>query len=146
VIRDELPRDFSSAVPMCGTRPQTCNSSSCGDVSLAEHPFLTLPVPIQVPPLAARSDELPRIVDECARDAIATLGAFEADFTGADRGWVVAHAATAWAEIERATMRIVALRNSATIVEAAGRLGMKSAALRGWLRLRKLTRRGAARP
>jgi hypothetical protein len=57
----------------------------CGEVDHAEDPFLIKPMPIQVPPLAARADELPRIVDEYAHDAIATLGAFDRDFTDADR-------------------------------------------------------------
>ena len=140
------PRDFSSMVAMVRDPGASVQFIVCGGVGHADDPFLTLPVPIQVPPLAAREDELPRIVDEFARDAIATLGAFESDFTDADRGWVVGHAANTWAELEMATMRLVALRNSGTIAEAAERLGMKAATLRGWIRKRRLTRRGEARP
>ena len=146
VIRDELPRDFSSVVPMVRDPAAGVQLIVCGNVSHARHPFLVLPVPIQVPPLAARASDLPRIVEEFAHDAIATLGAFQRDFTDADRGWVVEHAATEWAEIERATMRIVALRNSSTITEAAERLGMVPVTLRKWIHNRKLTRRGEARP
>ncbi|HWO24480.1 MAG TPA: hypothetical protein VNO30_37305 [Kofleriaceae bacterium] len=87
------PRDFSSMVTMVRDPGASVQFIVCGGVGHADDPFLTLPVPIQVPPLAAREDELPRIVDELARDAIATLGAFESDFTDADRGWVVGHGA-----------------------------------------------------
>ncbi|HWO20997.1 MAG TPA: hypothetical protein VNO30_19655 [Kofleriaceae bacterium] len=145
VARAGLPRDFSSMVTIVRDPATSVQLIVCGEMGHADDPYLVKPVPIQVPPLTARVGELTRIVDEYAQDAIATLDAFERDFTDADRGWVVAHAASTWAELERVTMRIVALRNSGTIVEAAERLGMKPAALRGWIRKRKLTRRGEVR-
>jgi hypothetical protein len=70
------------------------------------HPFLTLPIPIRVPPLRARVGELPRIVDEYAVDAVAELsarekGAGEARFTEADRRWVLESDPATLAEIEK---------------------------------------------
>jgi hypothetical protein len=50
---------------------------------------------ILIPPLRGRASEIPRIVDEYAADAVNALGASEADFTRADRTWVLNHAATA---------------------------------------------------
>lgn len=146
VARAGLPRDFSSMVAMVRDPAASVQIIVCGEAGHAEDPVLIKPVPIQVPPLAARAGELPRIVDEYARDAIATLGAFERDFTEADRGWVAEHGAHTWAELEMVTERVVALRNSSTITEAAERLGMVPSTLRKWLCNRKLTRHGEARP
>jgi hypothetical protein len=146
VPRAGMPLDFSSMVPMVRDPAASVQLIVCGEADYSSDPFLMLPVPIQVPPLAARGGELPRIVDEYARDAITTLGAFESDFTEADRGWVLGNAANTWAEIDRATLRIIALRNSAGIPEAAKRIGMNPASLRSWIRLRRLTPQGRARP
>jgi hypothetical protein len=146
VVRAGLPRDFSSMVPLVRDPAASVQLIVCGEVSHADHPFLIRPVPIQVSALASRGSELPRIVDEYARDAISALGAFERDFTDADREWVIGHAANTWGELEMATMRIVALRHSGTIEEAAQRLGMVPVTLRRWIFNRRLTRRGEARP
>jgi hypothetical protein len=109
----------------------------CSDVFQAMHPFLIRPVPIRVPPLKARAHELPRIVDEYARDAIEALGVDDAGFTAADRTWVLDHAARTLPEIETATLRRVALRQAGSIVGAAKRLGMSHVALLQWLDRRR---------
>lgn len=148
VNRRRLPRDFAAMVPMVRDHDHEARVQliMCGDLGYASDPFLALPVPIQVPTLAARAADLPRIVDEYARDAIATLDAFERDFTEAERAWVVEHGARTWADVEVATMRIVALRHSGSVEEAAQRLGMSSSTLRKWISNRRLTCRGKARP
>lgn len=80
----------------CGTRPLPYSSSSapsrCAEPSFESHPLATRPVPIVVPSIQARaSEELPRIVDADAFDAIRTLG--DAWFLDEDRAWVLKHAA-----------------------------------------------------
>src|SRR5882762_4808126 len=50
---------------------------------------VTEPVPIEVPPLAIRESELPRIIDGYGSDAIATLGAPPCCFSEIDRAWVM---------------------------------------------------------
>jgi hypothetical protein len=71
-----------------------------------------LPAPLVVPPLAQRSAELDRIIAEYASDAIEELAAPASSLTAADHAWVRAHAAASLAEIEKATLRLVALRTS----------------------------------
>jgi hypothetical protein len=80
--------------------------------------------PIDVPPLTTRSLELTRIINEYAREAIALLGAPPESFTGEDHRWVHEQAAGSLAEIEKATLRRVALRCSANASEAAARLAL----------------------
>lgn len=93
--------------------------------------FALRPAPVIVPPLSGRAADLPRIVDECAAEAAAELGAGE--LTAADREWVLQHAATSLDEIDKATRRIVAVRGAATTAAAATRLGMSDVSLSRWL-------------
>jgi hypothetical protein len=132
------PSDFDAAA--VEVRATDVQLVICSDVFHAMHPFLIRPVPIRVPPLTARARELPRIVDAYARDAIEALGAAaddDAGFTAADRTWVIDHAATTLPEIEKATLRRVALRQAGTIAGAARRLGMAPVALAQWLGRRR---------
>jgi hypothetical protein len=129
------PADFDAAA--VEVRATDVQLVICADVFHAMHPFLIRPVPIRVPPLKARARELPRIVDEYARDAIEALGVDDAGFTAADRTWVLDHAATTLPEIEKATLRRVALRQAGSIGGAAKRLGMSPVALSQWLGRRR---------
>ena len=109
----------------------------CADARYERDPFVIRPAPILVPPLGARAAELPRIIDEYARDAISTLGADATGFADVDRTWVLAHAASTLADIETATMRLVAIRQAGSPERAAARLEMSAVALRQWLRRRR---------
>jgi hypothetical protein len=101
-------------------------------------PLLTRPAPIIVPPLAQRSAELNRIIAEFAGDALFDLGAPTSSFTAADHAWVREHAAASLAEIEAATLRLITLRTSRNLSDAAARLGMSPVSLSRWLGRRKL--------
>jgi hypothetical protein len=96
------------------------------------------PWAIQVPPLQLRELELPRIIDEYAAEAIAELRVLStpAPFTDRDRGWVMSHAARSLPEIEKATLRVVALAASKNLSHAAERLGMAAVSLIRWVRRR----------
>jgi hypothetical protein len=135
------PRDLSSMAEMVkGHAP--VQLIVCGDSYEAPHPFLLRPVPLQIPPLSARTRDLPRIVEEYALDAIHELGAGETVFTRADRNWVIAHSASTLLEIEKGTRRLVALRQEGSIYRAAMRLGISHVALSEWLWRRGYMRRG----
>ena len=140
-----LPKDFSSVVrqmrdAMIALPRDPENSVQlivCADARFDVHPFITLPAPILVPSLVTRSQELPRIIDEYARDASAELRAPKNIFTEADRQWVLANAPRNHGEIEKATLRLVALRASKNIPRAAERLGMSPVSLSRWLDRRR---------
>lgn len=138
-----LPYDFPSVVRRARDADTRVQFIVCASARFDTHPFLTLPIPIRVPPLRTRIGELPRIVDEYAADAIAELsaheqGAGEARFTEADRRWVLESAPATLAEIEKTTLRLVAIRMSRTLSRAAERLGMAPVSLSRWIGRRKL--------
>jgi hypothetical protein len=96
-----------------------------------------------LPSLSGRAADLPRIVDEFALDAIAALGVPATSFHSADRDWGLAHAAGSLLDIEKATLRLVALRTSPNLSRAAARLGMAPVSLSRWLARHKLVAGGA---
>jgi len=135
-----LPDDFSSMVALVRNPGAAVQLIICADARFDTHPFLALPAPIRVPSLRTRAKELPRIVDEYAADAIAELRASSASFTEADRQWVIEHNPWTLPEIEKATLRLVALRISKNLSRAAERLGMAPVSLSRWLHRRRLER------
>jgi hypothetical protein len=83
--------------------------------------------------LRDRASELPKIIDEYALDAIEALAAPTDCFTDVDRSWVAAHASWSLEQIEKATLRLVALRTSRNVSGAAARLDMAPVSLTRWL-------------
>jgi hypothetical protein len=110
----------------------------CAHSRVEADPLLTRPAPIVVPPLAQRSVELDRIIAEYAGDALFELRAPTSSFTAADHAWVREHAAASLTEIEAATLRLITLRTSRNLSDAAARLGMSPVSLSRWLGRRKL--------
>jgi transcriptional regulator of acetoin/glycerol metabolism len=104
----------------------------CGDERHAEAPLLAAAALIQIPSLRERLEDLPRIVDEYGRDAAAALAVDGLCFTVTDRQWVIQNRATSLPEIEKATMRLLALKTSANVSHAAARLGMAPVSLSRW--------------
>jgi hypothetical protein len=146
VRRRRLPRDFPALVALLRDPHASTQIIVCAEAHHDSHPFLIRPVPIRVPPLTARASELPRIIDEFARDAIMSLGATATEFTGTDRDWVIARSASTLPEVEKGTRRLVALRQSGSIVQAAARLGMSHVALSQWFGRRGIGGRGKPKP
>jgi hypothetical protein len=138
VRRSRLPHDFSSVVALVRDPSASVQLIVCADGRYDTHPFLALPVPIRVPSLATRKKELPRIVDEYAADALKDLRARDSCFTDDDRTWILEHCPLTLPEIEKATLRLVALRVSKNRTRAAERLGMAPVSLARWIDRRKL--------
>jgi hypothetical protein len=98
--------------------------------------WLVRPGPIEIPPLAERANQLPRIVDEYVFDAIVELAPTRRNLVLAarDRQWLIERAAAmSLSEIEKAALRFVALRSSANLSRAASRLGMAAVSLSRWV-------------
>jgi hypothetical protein len=130
-----LPRDFAeltAALRDPGARVQLI---ACGQRPV-EHKDL-VSAPIEIPSLSSRADELERIIDEYARDAGQALGV-EAVFSKVDRDWVRSNSAASLPEIEKGTLRLVALRDAGNIARAAERLGMAHTSLGEWIGRRRL--------
>jgi hypothetical protein len=101
------------------------------------NPLLIRPAPVHLPPLAVRATELSRIIDEYALDAIAALDAAQSGFTKRDHEWVREHAAGSLVDIEKATMRLVAVRQMGSRSAAAERVGMAPVSLIKWFERRR---------
>lgn len=115
--------------------------SDTADVS----PLLIRPAPLTLPPLETRDDDIDRIIAEYAADAIAELAAPSIGFSEADHAWVREHAAGSLEEIEKATLRLTAVRTSDTITKAAAQLGIAVPSLSRWIdRRRQPSRRSTA--
>jgi hypothetical protein len=125
-----LPRDRRSMAALIRGPGAAVHIIICGGTHDALHPYLLRPAPILVPPLRTRAAELGRIVDEYAVDALTALRA--GAFTGADRQWVLSHAARTLPEIETATLRLAARRQAGTMNGATALLGMSHTALVEW--------------
>lgn len=94
-------------------------------------------IPIAIPSLASRREEIDRIITEYAEDAIAELRASGSEFPAIDHAWVREHADTL-PEIEKATARLVALRASPSLSNAAAKLGMAPVSLYRWIGRRSM--------
>jgi hypothetical protein len=122
--------------PYAGAQLMLCTST----IAKAKHTNVTSAL-IVVPSLAQRPDgDVERIVTEYAIDAMEELGAAPGSFTDVERAWVAQHEATSFADIEIATLRIVALNDAGNVHKAAARLGLSHVALGDWFKRRGLLR------
>jgi DNA-binding NtrC family response regulator len=98
--------------------------------------------PIAVPHLRERQAELPRIIDEYALDADLELGLPKTRIPDEDRAWIVKYEASSLSEIEKATLRLRAIRaTDGNMTAAAVLLGMSRASLVRWRDRRQLPMR-----
>ena len=130
-----LPRDFAAVLERLREPEARVQLIVCTQDPSESDVFVT--APIELPPLKERAAELPRIIDEYALDAAEALGAPPTSFTSADREWVLAYGTTSLSEIEKATLRLIALRISKSLPRAAERLGMAPVSLSRWIGRRK---------
>ena len=138
---ERLPRDFASVIERVRDPKAHVQTVVCWGKPADSNPLLIVPAPIVVPGLRDRADELPKIVDEYALDAIAEFLAPPDCFTAADRTRVLEHASGSLDEIEKATLRLIALRASRNMSTAAARLDMAPVSLARWL-ARRATSQG----
>jgi len=108
-----------------------------GETSKRSTPAPSMTPSMIVPPLTRRQGDIHRIVVEHALDGIDQLGAELTSFSDADRELVVAHEAKTWADIEIATLRIVARRHAGSVHGAAERLGISNTGLDKWFKRRQ---------
>ena len=131
-----LPRDFEQVVAALRDPATRVQLVVCAGHTDDCRSYLASP--ITVSSLAGREAELDRIIDEYAEDAVAELGAPRVGFLPADHAWVREHAASSLPEIEKATLRLVALRHSRNLSHAAARLGMAPVSLSRWIGRREM--------
>jgi hypothetical protein len=130
-----LPRDFADVTAALREPTTRVQLIVCGLRPPDRKELVS--APIEVPPLSSRPDEIERVIDEYAADAATSLRA-SAEFMKVDRDWVRMHSATSLPEIEKGTLRIVALRAAGNIARAASLIGMAHASLGEWIGRRRL--------
>lgn len=131
-----LPSDFPAVVAWLRKPTSRVQLVVCAERRVDDGRCFT--VPIQVPPIKSRRAELGRIVDEYAHDAAAVLDLPHAALSDADRAWVLRHAASSLPEIEKATLRRMAISMCfGDLTGAAARLGMARVSLSRWIDHRK---------
>lgn len=95
-------------------------------------PEALLAVPITIPPLSSRRDELPHIIHEYTIDAAlefeVPINVYEEDQT-----WVLEHSSSSFHEIQKGTRRLMAMRVAGSLLGAAEMLGMAAVSLRRWI-------------
>jgi FHA domain len=137
VRADDLPPDFDWLVKTSKERRGPVQLFICA--SKAPRRRTEAAPPLTIPALAGRSQaDVERIVAEYAADAIAELQAAPASFTERHHEWVTLQSARSFAEIEIATLRIVAFHDAGNVHRAAARLGLSHVALGKWLAHRNL--------
>jgi hypothetical protein len=144
VRSQRLPRDFAAVVTALRDPGARVELVVCANGPDDCEPFLA--APIVVPPLASRAAELDRIITEYAEDAVVQLGTLgtlgtlgsRGGFLAADREWVRTHSSSSLPDIEKATLRLVAIRESRNLSNAAARLGMAPVSLSRWIGRRSL--------
>lgn len=129
---ERLPQDFEVLLSLHaeGAEPQVM-IVVVGDVERRHAVDVAMNPPVCVPPISRRAADLSEIVDNYARDAAAELSL--PALLAEDRAWVLKHAASSFAEIEKGTRRVMAIRGSASLSAAAARLDMAAISLRRWL-------------
>ena len=129
VRRRQLPHDYPAAVAVIRDPSAAVQLIVCAERRVDSDPVAALPIPIVVPSLDTRRSELPRIVEGYLLDAMGWS-------SDEDRDRILAHDTESLATIERATLRLAAIRQVGSITGAARRMGITPSALNRWFHRR----------
>jgi hypothetical protein len=142
VRAQRLPPDFDDVLgllrePDCDMQLMVCAGA---EVSVRDA-FAVGAAPIKIPTLQTRRTELCRIVCEYLADAIDALHAPAACVNAGTVQWIIARSSLSAdltiPDIEKATLRLVALRMTGDLTSAASVLGMARVSLERWLTRRQ---------
>jgi pSer/pThr/pTyr-binding forkhead associated (FHA) protein len=131
-----LPPDFDELLMALREPHSRIQLMVCGEAE--DHCAKYNVMPVAIPPLAGRTSELDWIIEGYAYDAMAELGFPRSAFPADDHAWMRQHACISLPEIEKATLRLVALRASRSVSGAAMRLGMAPVSLSRWIGRRRM--------
>lgn len=122
------PKDYNSLVKEI--RNKTNVTLIVIYISIIDH---VKPAPVVIPSLREVGERLGPMIDEYVCDAIYEFDALDGCVDNDDKKWI-AENIDCIADIEKFAMRLVALRRSGTLCNAAKRLGMASVSLDRWVR------------
>jgi len=92
--------------------------------------------PLDIPSLSAHAPEAERLVQESIDDAAGALGAATVRIPGPLRHAIIVRVGS-FAELEKTSLRLVALASARNVTHAAARLGMAPVSLTRWLGRRR---------
>jgi hypothetical protein len=131
-----LPTDFDAfAASVRGSGP-TAQVFMC--LSDRDRIRDLLSPPLEIPALAERQADLDRLISECLADATRALGVERMRFSGRAPDSIL-HGVTSLAELERSVLRLVALKLSPNLSQAARRLRVSPVSLSRWVHRRRFT-------
>jgi hypothetical protein len=135
VLTSRLPRNFEAAFERWRQSARRVQLILCGP---AADRILTMAAePLVLTPLALRWRDRFRIIDEIAEDVVAALGV-PSRLSAADRRVILEHDGGSIPDLEKATLRVSALRNRSSLAGAARQLGMAPVSLFRWATARGL--------
>jgi hypothetical protein len=132
VWANRLPEDFDEVRAQLERPGHHVRVMMCAYTSGELQDRVPLGAAITLTPLSQRGDELDRVIDDYAADAIAELGARSSSFTAEDRAWTRRRRAKTLEEIETTVTRLVAIREWGGVTRAAPHLGITHVALLRW--------------
>jgi hypothetical protein len=94
--------------------------------------------PVVLTPLNDRGRDRFRILEEIAEDVVAALDVRVPPLSLSDRRVILQHDGEAVPDLEKATLRVAALRSRSTLSDAAKQLGMAPVSLFRWAIARRL--------
>jgi len=132
----DLP-ELAAAMRLPGRKPRTivCAPASADVPDVMA--MLAKAAMIELPALATRQDELPRIIDGYAADAVTALGAPSTGFREHEHRWLAATGPETLEQVEELALRVVALRNWG-VSGGSAKLGITHGALSTWASRRKI--------
>jgi hypothetical protein len=139
VLTSRLPRNFNAVFERWRGSEKRVQLILCGRT--ADRILTMTAEPLVLTPLTVRWRDRFRIIDEIAEDVVAALGVRATAVSAADRRVILEHDGETVPDLEKATLRVAALRSRATLSGAARQLGMAPISLVRWATVRGLLER-----
>lgn len=95
------------------------------------------PAPVVIPPLRDRQEEIERLILEYEAEAAHRLGVDGLKRTTVQRSWIQERSGETLPDIQKGTLRLIAIRHAGSIAGAAALLRMSHAPLGRWLERRR---------
>ena len=93
--------------------------------------------PVMIPPLRSRRDELERLIREYEAEAVQRLGLSPLELTPVQRAWIREWSSESLPDIQKATLRLIAIRCAGSVAGAAALLRISHVGLGQWLARRR---------
>lgn len=135
LLHQSLPSDLTETLAAlrradCQTQLVTCTAN------LRDAALFTA-APVVVPPLASRRSELDRIIEEYADEAAVAMDIGEGWLGPSERAWIRERVGASLPDIQKATLRLAAIRRAGSISAGALAAGISHTAMLKWLRAHK---------